>query len=142
MDRFSTSPLANSASFETCQKVGLAAYASDTPAQTAASASATREILFDIVMTSDDRRPMADGRVQLLSSDSVRVREPLTAWSVVISHSPSSAAPSGLKLPPLRSDSITASTEGGSDESDSPFTTLPASGVPRRTYRRLVLRAW
>src|SRR5437867_1075676 len=48
MDRFSTSPLANSASFETCQKVGLAAYASDTPAQTAASASATREILVVI----------------------------------------------------------------------------------------------
>src|SRR6266568_1347001 len=48
MERFSTSPLANSASFETCQKVGLAAYASDTLAQTAASANATRTFLLDI----------------------------------------------------------------------------------------------
>ena len=44
------------------------------------------------------------------------MREPLTAWSVAISHSPSSALRSGLKLPPLRSDSITASTDGGSDD--------------------------
>ena len=37
----------------------------------------------------------------------------MTAWPDTISHSPSSALCSGRKLPPLRSDSITASTDGG-----------------------------
>ena len=44
----------------------------------------------------------------------MRVREPVTACSVVSSHSPCSALCSGLKLPPFRSDSMTARTDGGS----------------------------
>ena len=50
-----------------------------------------------------------------------------TAWSVGISHSPSVALSRGLKFPPLRSASSTASTDGGSDDSSSPLTTAPAS---------------
>ena len=63
----------------------------------------------------------------------VRMREPETALSVGISHSPSVALRSGEKLPPLRSASITASTDGGSDDSFSPLTTPPASWLSRRT---------
>ena len=45
---------------------------------------------------------------------------------------------SGLKLPPLRSASSTASTDGGSDDSDSPLTTAPASRAEQLDVQRVV----
>ena len=71
----------------------------------------------------------------------VSTREPLTACSVGSDHSPSVALLSGLKLPPVRSASMTARTEGGSEESTSPLTTAPGSDPSSLTYSVLFWRA-
>ena len=60
-------------------------------------------------------------------------REPVTAESIGISHSPSVALRIGVKLPPLRSASSTDSTDGGSAVIASPLTTAPGVPVSSRT---------
>src|SRR5439155_4629352 len=84
--------------------------------------------------------PHARGR-QFWETVIVSVRAPLTAWSVGISHSPSGALCTGLKLPPLRSPSSTPSTEGGSDDKISPLTMAPGSDASSFTYSVLLRRA-
>src|SRR5262245_49256251 len=88
--------------------------------------------------------PREEAGTQFGETETFSVRMPLTACSVGISHSPIVALFSGLKLPPLRSDSKTASTDGGRDDSNSPLTTAPASALRSFTYnvlfRRVLLR--
>src|SRR4029077_14984843 len=71
----------------------------------------------------------------------VSVRDPATECSVGNSHWAIVALWSGLKLPPFRSPSNTPSTDGGSDDSSSPFTTAPAYEPSSFHYSGVVRRA-
>ena len=124
IDRFVTSPFRKSACVPTSQKRAPAAF---TATPHANRQNATGSSRGQRSGHGSGGRRHAERRVSSRSSESVSVREPLTACSVGMSHSPSVARAERTKPLPLRSPSSTASTDGGSADSGSPLTTAPAS---------------